>query len=91
MSDAPHHNDDPAAGAHPSGATGPAHAKVPTVEEILEKMKKQGVTDLEGLAKRIVDEASASEDDSSSTFIFDGDAYIYKHTESTTETSVKCW
>lgn len=85
MPDDHHHKDKPAAG-------GPSQP--PTVEDILAAMKKKGVTDLNTLASKIVEQEESSEDEpaTESTFIFDGDAYIYKHVSvPTTEPQIKCW
>jgi hypothetical protein len=96
MPDNPHHDADspagehPPAGGHPSG-TAPGH--VPTKKEILEALKKQGVSDLEALAAKIHEEAklaeASDEPTTESTFIFDGDAYVYKHVS--IPTTVACW
>ena len=99
MSDAPHHDEPVTPPHHDEPVTPPHHDEpahpphVPTVDEILATMMKQGVTDLDTLAHKIHEQAvlaaGADEPATESTFIWDGDAYVYHHVSVPTTTT--CW
>jgi hypothetical protein len=75
MSDAPSHD--------------PAHR--PTVEELLESMRRQGITDLHGLATAIVEGDDSDESATESTLIWSGDSYVYRHVSIPTTETLRNW
>lgn len=81
MSDSPQYEPDA-----PGGAGQPADGPPATVDDILEAMRKQGVTDLRQLAEKIVEEEESDESVTDSTFVWSGDSYVYHHVE-----HIRCW
>ena len=79
----------------PEAGHTPTPHRVPTEAEVLEALRQQGVTDLESLAAKIVavaqEEEESDEPATESTFIWDGDSYVYHHVSVPTTAGMDHW